>query len=171
MRWAARVGCVLVGLGLGACGGGAGGGPVPSATGPAPVALAETCTVDGMHLEVETGVLGGFGDETPCSYSGRFASMWRGIYEERWGSVPLEGWTVRVRAPDLLDGNGHTGLTWYRQRVIEMSQAHFELLPHELHHARLGEPSSDHHGWCADFVPWELERHIQDERDRLGCMQ
>jgi len=171
MRWASRVGLLLVGLGLGACGAGAGGGPVRSASGPAPVALGETCTVDGVHIEVEEGVQGGFGDETPCAYSGRFISVWRGIYEERWGPVSLEAWTVRVRAPDLLDGDGHAGLTWYQQRKIEVSQIHFELLPHEIHHARLGEPSSDHRGWCADFVPWELERQIQDERDRLGCVQ
>jgi len=34
-----------------------------------------------------------------------------------------------------------------RRALIDLSQLHFELLPHELHHARLGEASSDHHGW------------------------
>ncbi len=171
MRFAARVGCALVGLGLGGCGGGAGGGPVRSPSDPPAVALAGTCTVDGVRIEVEEGVLGGFGGETPCSYSGRFVSVWRAIYEERWAAVPLQSWTVRIRAPDLVDAHGHAGLAWYDQRLIELSQNHFELMPHELHHARLGEPSSDHHGWCVDFVPWELVRHIQDERVRLGCSQ
>ena len=46
-----------------------------------------------------------------------------------------------------MGGTGHAGLTWYDERLIELSQLHFELLPHELHHARLGEASSDHHGW------------------------
>ncbi|HUM09675.1 MAG TPA: hypothetical protein VLT82_01880 [Myxococcaceae bacterium] len=171
MRWAARVGCALVGLGLGGCGGGAGGGPVRSASRPAAAALAGTCSVDGVRIEVEEGVLGGLGGETPCSYSGRFVSVWRAIYQERWGGVSLDSWIVRIRAPGLLDRAGHAGLTWYDERLIELSQSHFELLPHELHHARLGEPSSDHGGWCADFVPWELERNIQDERVRLGCVQ
>ena len=56
-----------------------------------------------------------------------------------------------------------------RRALIDLSQLHFELLPHELHHAHLGEASSDHRGWCLDLVPWELERHIQDERAALGC--
>jgi hypothetical protein len=160
---------ILLGLVLLGCGEGAGGARARSA--PAPVALAGTCTVDGVPIEVEAGVLGGFGDESPCSYSGRFVSVWRGIYEERWGSISLEGWTLRVRAPDLVDAHGHAALTWYERRLIEVSQVHFELLPHELHHARQGEGSNDHHGWCSDFVPWELERQIQDERSRLGCGQ
>jgi hypothetical protein len=96
-------------------------------------------------------------------------TLWRATYEERWGALPLESWTVRIRAPDVLDQAGHTGLTWYDRKLIEVSQNHFELLPHEFHHAQQGAGSSDHPGWCADFVPWEIERNIQDERARLGC--
>ena len=163
MGWAARIGGLALGLmGLG-CGSGAGGATLSK------VALAGTCTVNGVRIEVEEGVLGGIGGETPCGYSGRFVAAWRATYEERWGRIPLEAWTVRIRRPDLVDAAGHAGLTWYDQRLIELSQIHFEVLPHELHHASLGEGSNDHHGWCADFVPWELERHIQDERARLGC--
>ncbi len=169
MGWAARTGGLFVGLGLGACGGGTGGDQLRPGSSPAVVVLAETCTADGVRIEVENGVLGGFGGETPCIHSGRFVSVWRQTYQDRWGVVPLESWTVRIRAADLVDASGHAGLTWYERRLIEVSQSHFELLPHELHHVRLGEPSNDHHGWCEDFVPWELERHIQDERDRLGC--
>ena len=167
MRWAAWVGWALVGLGGGGCGGGTGAGPTRAA--PAPVVLADRCTVDGVQVEVEDGVVGGFGQESPCSYSGRFVGVWRATYEERWGRVPLESWTVRIRAAERVDGRGHGGLTWYAERLIELSQLHFELLPHEIHHASLGEASSNHPGWCIDFVPWELERHIQDERAQLGC--
>jgi hypothetical protein len=166
MGWAARIGWGLVGLGVAGCGEGVGGGTV--SPGPAAVTLADRCTVDGVRVEVEQGVEGGFA-EGACAYSGRFVSVWRGIYEERWGTAPVESWTVRIRAPDRLDGQGRAGLTWYAQRLVEVSQVHFELLPHELHHVRLGAASNDHHGWCADFVPWELERHIQDERAQLGC--
>jgi len=133
------------------------------------VVLAATCAVDGVKIEVEQGVLGGVGGETPCSYSGRFVAVWRRTYEDRWGAVPLESWTVRIRAAELLDGSGHGGLTWYDRQLIEVSQNHFVLLPHELHHAQQGAGSSDHSGWCLDFVPWELERSIQDERSRLSC--
>ena len=163
---ARRTGLVL-GIVLLGCG--AGGDAARPGAVPAPVVLAGTCTVDGVHIEVEGGVLGGSGGETPCSYAGRLASVWRVIYQERWGTLPLDSWTVRVRAPDLVDASGHAGLTWYDRRLIEVSQAHFEVLPHELHHARAGATSSDHHGWCSDFVPWELARQIQDERSRLGC--
>ena len=167
MGWAARIGCLVFGLvGLG-CGSDAGGAILSRA--PPAVALAGTCSVEGVRIEVEEGVLGGVGGETPCNYSGRFVAVWRVTYEERWGPVPLEAWTVRIRRPDLVDGAGHAGLTWYDPRLIELSQIHFEVLPHELHHASLGQGSNDHHGWCTDFVPWELERHIQDERARLGC--
>jgi hypothetical protein len=167
MGWAARIGWGLGGLVMAGCGDGVGGGSV--IPGPAAVTLAERCTVDGVRIEVEQGVQGGLGGEGPCAYSGRFVSVWRRIYEERWGTVPLESWTVRIRVAERLDAQGHAGLTWYDQRFIEVSQLHFELLPHELHHVALGETSNDHHGWCADFVPWELERHIQDERAQLGC--
>lgn len=166
-RWA-RIGWAVVGLGVVGCDRGAGGGSV-RAKQPAEVTLADSCTVDGMRIEVEEGVLGGFSGESPCIYSGRFVTLWRATYEERWGTVPLDAWTVRIRAPERLDAAGHAGLTWYDEHLIELSQLHFELLPHELHHARLGESSNDHHGWCADFVPWELERNIQDERVQLGC--
>lgn len=169
MGWAARVGLAGLGLVVVGCDGGTGGGSVHGAPRPAAVTLAGSCMVDGVHIEVEDGVLGGFTGESPCSYSGRFVSVWRAIYEERWGAVALESWTVRIRAGDRVDALGHGGLTWYHERLIELSQLHFELLPHELHHAAQGEGSSDHHGWCADFVPWELERHIQDERAQLGC--
>jgi hypothetical protein len=167
MGWASRTGGVL--LGLAACGGGTGADALRPGAGPAPAVLAGACTIDGVRIEVEEGVLGGFGGETPCSYSGRFVAVWRGTYEERWGGVPLESWTVRIRTPDLVDDRGHAGLTWYDRQLIELSQSHFELLPHELHHAGQGAGSSTHPGWCADFVPWELDRHIQDERSRLGC--
>lgn len=169
MGWAARVGWAGLGLVVVGCDGGAGGGSVRAGARPAPVTLAASCTVDGVRIEVEEGVLGGFTGESPCSYSGRFVSVWRGTYEERWGAVALESWTVRIRAGERVDDRGHGGLTWYQDRLIELSQLHFELLPHELHHAMQGEASSDHHGWCADFVPWEIERHIQDERAQLGC--
>ena len=169
MRWPARVGWALVGLGLGGCGDGAGGGSVHVGSRPSPAVIAATCTVDGVRVEVERGVEGGFGGESPCSYSGRFVSVWRAVYEERWGRVALESWTVRIRASERLDAVGHSGLTWYDDHLIELSQLHFEILPHELHHAREGKASTDHRGWCADFVPWELERHIQDEREQLGC--
>ena len=168
MGWAARIGWTVVGLGVG-CGGSAGGGSARAARQPAAVTLAGSCQVDGVRIEVEESVLGGFTGESPCSYSGRFVAVWRATYEERWGTVPLGAWTVRIPAPERLDALGHGGLTWYDERLIELSQVHFELLPHELHHAAQGETSSDHHGWCADFVPWELERHIQDERAQLGC--
>ncbi len=161
---ARRTGLVL-GIVLLGCGAG---GDVAGAV-PASVVLAGTCAVDGIRIEVEGGVLGGSGGEAPCSYAGRLVSDWRVIYQERWGTLPLDSWTVRVRAPDLVDTSGHIGLTWYDRGLIEVSQAHFEVLPHELHHAREGAPSNDHHGWCADFVPWELTRQIQDERSRLGC--
>jgi len=167
MGWAARAGWAVLGLGVAGCGG-AGGGSVRSVRPPA-VTLAASCTVDRVRIEVEEGVLGGFTGESPCSYTGRFVGVWRAVYEERWGTVPLEAWTVRIRAGERVDALGHGGLTWYDERLIELSQLHFELLPHELHHAAQGEASSDHHGWCADFVPWELERHIQDERAQLGC--
>jgi len=166
MRWAAWMGGLLLLLGTAGC---AGGAPLRAGGAPEAVVLAGSCTVDGTRIEVEEGVLGGPGGETPCSDSGRFVSTWRSTYEERWGVVPLADWTVRIRTADLVDGDGHAGLTWYDRHLIELSQIHFELLPHELHHAQQGEPSNDHHGWCTDFVPWELARHIQDERARLGC--
>jgi|GEM_PF-286719 len=169
MGWPARVGWAVVGLGLGGCGDGAGAGPVHERSRPSPVVIAASCTVDGVSVEVERGVEGAFGGETPCSYSGRFVSVWRAVYEERWGRVPLESWTVRIRAPERVDAVGHAGLAWYDEQLIELSQLHFEFLPHELHHAGQGKASTDHRGWCADFVPWELERHIQDERAQLGC--
>jgi len=159
---------LVVGLVVLGCGSGSDGRR--SSLEPAAIVVAGTCTVQGVRIEVESGVLGGFGGESPCSYAGRFVATWHGIYEERWGTLTLDAWTVRIRAPDLVDGNGHAGLTWYDRRLIELSQAHFELLPHELHHARAGAPSSDHHGWCSDFVPWEIQRQIQDERSRLGCV-
>jgi hypothetical protein len=53
--------------------------------------------------------------------------------------------------------------------LVELRQLHLEVLSHELHHVALGETSNDHHRWGADFVPWELERNIQDERTQLGC--
>jgi hypothetical protein len=167
MGWATGIGFGLLGLGMAGCGDGVGAGSVHVQ--PARVAIADRCTVDGVRVEVEQGVLGGFDGESPCAYSGRFVMVWRRTYEERWGTVPLESWTVRIRTPELVDARGHSGLTWYDERLIELSQLHFELLPHELHHARLGETSSAHPGWCADFVPWELERQIQDERAALGC--
>ena len=168
MRWGARVGWAVVGLGIAGCGGGAGGSGRVERRPPA-VTLADSFTVEGVQIEVEAGVLGGVSGESPCSYSGRFVAVWRATYEERWGAVPLEAWTVRIRAPERVDAAGHGGLSWYHERLVELSQMHFELLPHELHHVALGETSNDHHGWCADFVPWELERHIQDERAQLGC--
>jgi len=161
-------GRALLAVALVGCGGGAGGGSAGSSA-PASVVLAETCVVSGVRIEVEEGVLGGFGGESPCAYSGRFVASWRGVFEERWGAVALDGWSVRIRAGELLDGQGHAGLTWYRGRMVEVSQDHFELLPHEFRHVQLGEGSSDHHGWCSDFVLWEQERNIQDERARLGC--
>jgi hypothetical protein len=167
MGWAARIGWGLLGLGVAGCGDGVGAGSVRPE--PAAVSIADRCTVEGVQIEVEEGVLGGFGGESPCTYSGRYVAVWRRTYEERWGAIPLESWTVRIRTPERVDARGRSGLTWYDQRLVEVSQLHFELLPHELHHAQLGEASTDHHGWCADFVPWELERHIQDERAALGC--
>jgi len=168
MGWASRVGWALVGLGVGGCGNGAGGGSTHVSR-PSSVVIDASCSVDGVRVEVERGVEGGFGGESPCSYSGRFISVWRAVYEERWGRVPLKSWTVRIRTSERLDAVGHSGLTWYDDQLIEISQLHFEILPHELHHAQQGKASSDHRGWCADFVPWELERHIQDEREQLGC--
>ena len=53
--------------------------------------------------------------------------------------------------------------------VIEVRENHFEMFPREFHHAPQGSGSGDHPNWCADFVPWEPERNIQDERVRLGC--
>src|SRR6185369_10963345 len=61
--------------------GGAGGGSV-RAVRPASVSLAASCTVDGVRIEVEEGVLGGFTGESPCSYTGRFVGVWRAVYEE-----------------------------------------------------------------------------------------
>jgi len=167
MGWAARIAWLLVGLGVAGCGDAVGTGSVRA--GPPSVSIADRCTVEGVRIEVEQGVLGGFAGESPCAYSGRFVAVWRRIYEERWGPVALESWTVRIRTPELVDARGHAGLAWYEAQLIELSQLHFELLPHELRHARLGEASSDHQGWCADFVPWELEQHVQDERAALGC--
>ena len=115
MGWAARVGWAVLGLGVVGCDGGAGGGSVHAAARPAAVALAGSCTVDGVRIEVEEGVLGGFTGESPCSYSGRFVSVWRATYEERWGAVALESWTVRIRAGERVDALGHGGLTWYRR--------------------------------------------------------
>jgi hypothetical protein len=152
------------------CGQGAGGHATQElGAAPATVQIAESCTLNGLRIEVEVGVIGGFGEETPCTYSARFAQTWRSIYEERWGVVDVKGWTLRIRAPEFVDGQKHSGLTWYDQRVVELTQLHFEMLPHELHHAQLGATSNDHHGWCTDFAPWEMERHIRDERDLLGC--
>ena len=168
-RAAAPMGWALVVLGLGGCGDETGGGSAHVGSKPAQVLIDGTCTVDGVRIEVERGVLGGFGGDSPCGYTGRFVSVWRATYEGRWGTIPLESWTVRIRTPERVDALGHGGLTWYDQRLIELSQLHFELLPHELHHARQGKGSTDHRGWCADFVPWELEQHIQDERAQLGC--
>jgi len=42
---------------------------------------------------------------------------------------------LRIRAGERVDAVGHPGLTWFDERLIEFSQVHFELLPHELHHA------------------------------------
>jgi hypothetical protein len=99
MGWAARVGLAAVEIGAVGCGG-AGDCSVRAARQPAPVTLAGSCTVDGVLVEVEEGVLGRFTGESPCSYSGRFVALWLATYEERWGTVPLEAWTVRIRAPE-----------------------------------------------------------------------
>ncbi len=167
MQRAAASLALLLGLGGFACGGGMGGGLDGEA--PASVVIGSACSVSGVRIEVEAGVLGGADGQGPCAASGALVATWRRVYEERWGTIPLGEWTVRIREPELLDGAAHAGLTWYGRRLIEISQGHVEVLPHELHHAQLGEGSSDHHGWCADFVPWELARHVQDERSRLGC--
>ena len=169
MGWAARVGWAVLGLGVVGCDGGARRGSVHAAARPAAVALAGSCTVDGVRIEVEEGVLGGFTGESPCSYSGRFVSVWRATYEERWGAVALESWTVRIRA------RGAGGRARARRAYLVSRAAHrAEPAPLRAPAPRAaprgaGEASSDHHGWCADFVPWELERHIQDERAQLGC--
>src|SRR5262249_31801661 len=69
MGWAARIGWGFLGIGVAGCGEGVGAGPVRP--GPPPVSIADRCTVEGVRIEVEEGVLGGFSGESPCAYSGR----------------------------------------------------------------------------------------------------
>src|SRR5262249_6299292 len=63
MGWWGRIGWAVVGLSVVGCDAGAGGGMARGALQPADVKLADSCTVGGVRIEVEEGVLGGFAGE------------------------------------------------------------------------------------------------------------
>jgi hypothetical protein len=89
----------------------------------------------------------------------------RARYEQRWGALALDGWTVRIRTAATFSGD-HLGTTWTDSRTIDLVDSQWVILPHELNHVRTG---SSHDGWCAEFEPWEETELGYNERGYLGC--
>jgi len=135
------------------------------------IAIAATCAVGSIPIQLERGVSVQGPRATVCQVYAGILAHYRTTYEEGWGTVPLveEDWTLRVRAGEAVDSDGHTGATYHRSRIIDISERSPETLPHELRHAQLGRGSDDHHGWCTGFEQWEERVLGVDERDYLGC--
>lgn len=102
-----------------------------------------------------------------CSSVGQVLDQYRAVYEERWGRVDMDGWTLRVRSTTLMDRAA--GATWWDERLIEVEPHMLDALPHELHHVQLGPSSDGHRGWCLAYYPWERATLGLDEGAYLGC--
>ena len=157
--------------------------------GPA-ITVQTRCEFNGMSIALEEGAgqptADGFATPiinapTPaevCQKAGQQLQTGRSVYEARWGIVALEGWTIRIRTPahwgdvkELANGleSGVSGTIYRAEKFVDVSQWSPRVFPHELHHLQLGPSSGDHHGWCAEFEPWEETALHMDERDYLGC--
>jgi hypothetical protein len=128
-----------------------------------------SCSLGSVPVQIERGVTSPRADT--CATYASILGEYRDTFVERWGRVALqeEQWTVRVRAGDLADTAGHTGVTYHHSRVVDIAEAALETFPHELRHVQLGRGSDDHHGWCSNFAPWEERVLGVDERAYLGC--
>lgn len=135
------------------------------------IAVAALCAAGTVPVQIEQGVSFRGSPETVCRVYAGVLAEYRTTYEEGWGTVPLdeEQWTVRVRAGDTADRDGHTGVTYHHSRVVDIAEQSPETFPHELRHVQLGRGSDDHHGWCTGFEPWEERVLGVDERTYLGC--
>ena len=133
--------------------------------------MAATCALGNVPVQVEAGVSVRGSDATVCRAFAAVLGEYRTTFEESWGVVALqeEQWTVRVRAGDSVDAEGHTGVTYHHSRVVDVAEQVPETFPHELRHVQLGQGSDDHHGWCDGFAPWEERVLGVDERSYLGC--
>jgi len=137
---------------------------------PPDIAVAGTCALGQVPVQLEQGVASGSADRA-CQRYARALGAYRDTFVEAWGSVALEqeGWMLRVRSGETIDSEGHTGMTFHHARVVDVAEASLETFPHELRHVQLGRSSDDHHGWCSSFAPWEREVLGVDERAYLGC--
>ncbi len=135
------------------------------------MSTAVACTLGPVPVRLEQGISLGSSPEATCASFARTLGEYRDTFVQGWGSVALqeEGWTLRVRAGDTVDTEGHTGITYHLSRVVDISQSALETFPHELRHVQLGRGSDDHHGWCSTFAPWEERVLGVDERAYLGC--
>ena len=130
--------------------------------------VATSCTLGTVPVQIEKGVSS---EHDSCQTFAAILGQYRDTFVESWGHVALqkEQWTVRVRAGDVADTAGHTGVTYHYSRVVDIAEAALETFPHELRHVQLGRGSDDHHGWCRNFAPWEERVLGVDERAYLGC--
>jgi len=133
--------------------------------------VATSCTLGTVPVQIEKGVTAGPSLQDTCRTFASSLGQYRDTFVEGWGQVALqeEQWTVRVRAGDLADAAGHTGVTYHYSRVVDIAEAALETFPHELRHVQLGRGSDDHHGWCSNFAPWEERVLGVNERAYLGC--
>jgi hypothetical protein len=132
-----------------------------------------SCRLHDVPLQLEQGIAVRGSPEATCQTFAAALGAYRETFEEGWGLAALEdeGWTVRVRAGDAADSDGHTGVTYHHSRVVDLAEEGLETFPHELRHVQLGRGSDDHHGWCTGFAPWEERVLGVDERQYLGCRQ
>lgn len=127
------------------------------------MAVATQCTSStGITIQLESVPSGTF---RLCEWSALMVDGLRARYEERWGALALDGWTVRIRQAATFSGD-HLGTTWHETRTIDLVGGQWIVFPHELNHVRMG---SGHDGWCAEFWPWEETEFGFDERGYLGC--
>ena len=140
-------------------------GPSPAP----PMAVAVSCTVGDLTVEIERGsakleVMQT--REDSCLSTVHTLAFLRGLYEERFGRQDLTDWRVRVRAMDELTHTGPGVVGSTSADAIDLGVDHIGAFPHELNHVRTG---SGHAGWCIDFEPWSEEVLGINARTYLGC--
>lgn len=99
-----------------------------------------------------------------CGWTAAMVDGLRASYEEKWGMLSMDGWTVRIRTAANFYGE-HLGATWPESRTIDLVDGQMIVLRHELNHIRVGP---GHDGWCNEFEPWE-ESFGFNEKAYLGC--
>jgi len=137
---------------LAACGG----APAPS------IDVADSCvSPQGWTVERQAGT------NSSCQFILAIVDGSQAEFEAKWGPVDLKGWTIRLRTGQ--SAPGHLGMTYYTERIIDVSDGSLNVLFHELRHAQLGPSSDGHPGWCGAFTDWEKYEAGLNDDAYLGC--